>query len=73
MFDLPWADHRRIDVATKDSRGMRIDYALWFDLADGGTLVLSPRTTLGRPFEAGQTKLDILMRVLRSLRRELER
>ncbi|WP_144712732.1 hypothetical protein [Curtobacterium pusillum] len=71
VMDLPWSRIRRIDLATKDSRGTRVDYALWFDLTDGSSLVLPPRTTLGRPFEAGPTKLDVLMRVLRSLRREL--
>jgi hypothetical protein len=72
VMELPWSRIRTIDLATKDSRGMRQDYALWFDLVDGSSLVLPPRTTLGRPFAAGPTKLDILMRVLRSLRRELE-
>lgn len=73
VLGLPWSAVRAIDLATKDVRGMRTDYALWFDTADGGTLVLTPRTTLGRPFTAGQTGLDVLVRVLRSLRRELDR
>jgi hypothetical protein len=63
----------RIDLATKDVRGQRVDYALWLDLTGGRVLVLTPRAAIGRPFEAGQTKLDILMRVLRSLRRDLHR
>ncbi len=73
VFALPWSEIRTIDLATKDVRGVRTDYALWFDTTDGGHRVLTPRTTLGRPFKAGQTGLDVLMRVLRSLRRELDR
>lgn len=64
---------RRDRLAIHDVRGMRVDYALWLDLTHGRTLVIGARTTLGRPFEAGQTKLDVLMRVLRSLRRDLGR
>lgn len=71
--DVPWSALERIDLATKDVRGQRVDYALWLDLTQGRVLVLTPRAAIGRPFEAGQTKLDILMRVLRSLRRDLHR
>lgn len=73
VVDLPWSGIRTIDIATKDAAGQRVDYALWFGTVDGGSRVLAPRTTLGRPFQAGPTKLDVLMRVLRSLRRELDR
>lgn len=68
-----WWSGRRDRLATHDVGGMRDDYALWLDLTHGRTLVIGARTTLGRPFEAGQTKLDVLMRVLRSLRRDLGR
>lgn len=69
---VPWAGIRGIDLATKDSRGSRIDYALWFDLDGGSTLVLPPRTTLGRPFEAGPGGLATLLPVVRALRSELD-
>lgn len=71
VIELPWSSIRTIDLAMKDSRGSRVDYALWFDLVGGGELVLPPRTTLGRPFEAGPGGLETLLPVLRSLRREL--
>lgn len=71
VIDLPWSRIRTIDLATKDARGSRVDYALWFDLVGGGELVLPPRTALGRPFEAGPGGLETLLPVLRSLRREL--
>ena len=71
VIDLPWSRIRTIDLATKDARGSRVDYALWFDLVGGGELVLPPRTALGRPFEVGPGGLETLLPVLRSLRREL--
>ncbi|WP_420369405.1 hypothetical protein [Curtobacterium sp. L1-20] len=73
VMDLPWEQIRKIDLATMDSRtwGSRIDYALWFGLTGGSTLVLPPRTTLGRPFQAGPGRLEALLPVMRALRREL--
>lgn len=71
--NVPWSAVERIDLATKDVRGQRVDYALWIDLTGGSVLVLTPRAAIGRSFEAGQTRLDILVRVLRSLRRDLHR
>ncbi|MEK6345465.1 MAG: hypothetical protein V4737_16750, partial [Curtobacterium sp.] len=44
VFDVPWARIERISLATKDSRGTRVDYALWFGLDGGDPLVLAPRT-----------------------------
>ncbi|WP_416393191.1 MULTISPECIES: hypothetical protein [unclassified Curtobacterium] len=70
VIDLSWTRIRAVDLATKGSRGSRVDYALWFDLVGGGELVLPPRTALGRPFEAGPGALETLLPVLRSLRRE---
>ncbi|MGL3198622.1 MULTISPECIES: hypothetical protein [Curtobacterium] len=72
VFDVPWARIERISLATKDSRGTRVDYALWFGLDGGDPLVLAPRTTLGRPFEAGPGGLETLLPVVRALRRELD-
>lgn len=72
VLDVPWARIRRVGLATKASRGTRIDYALWFGLDDGDALVLPPRTALGRPFEAGPGGLETLLPVVRALRRELD-
>lgn len=68
VLTIPWDSIERIDLATKDLRGQRVDYALWLTTTDGGSIVLQPRSALGRPFAASQTKPDILRRVLRSLR-----
>ena len=73
VVDVQWSAIRSVDLATKVRGGVRTDYGLWFGTTNGGSLVLAPRTTLGRPFSAGQTGLDVLMRVIRSLRRELDR
>ncbi|WP_182046218.1 hypothetical protein [Curtobacterium sp. ME26] len=67
VMTIPWSSIERIDLATKDDRGRRVDYGLWLTTTDGA-VVLQPRSALGRPFEAGQPKLDTLRRVLRSLR-----
>lgn len=64
---IPWERVDRIDLATKDDRGRRVAYGLWLTTADG-PVVLQPRSALGRPFEVGPSKLDVLRRVLRSLR-----
>lgn len=64
---LPWSRVHRIDLATRREKGMDLDYAIWIDTANGH-LVLTPRAAIGRPQEAGGTKLDVLMRVLRALR-----
>lgn len=72
VSDVPWARIRRISLASKDSRGARVDYALWFGLDAGSPLVLTPRTSLGRPFEAGPGGLETLLPVVRALRRELD-
>ncbi|MFJ4296318.1 hypothetical protein [Curtobacterium sp. NPDC089689] len=71
VLGVPWPRIRRISLATKDSRGTRIDYALWFRLDGGDPLVLAPRTALGRPFEAGPGGLETLLPVVRALRLEL--
>lgn len=70
VVEVPWDRVRRIDLATTWVRGQRQEYGIWVD-TDRGHLVLRPRAALRRPFEAGQTKRDVLMRVLRSLQREL--
>ncbi|MCC8907387.1 hypothetical protein [Curtobacterium sp. GD1] len=67
---LSWHDVERIDLVTEERRGQRVDVAIRISQVDGGWLVLLPRTALGRPYPARQVKLDVLMRVLRSLRRE---
>ncbi|MFJ4222288.1 hypothetical protein [Curtobacterium luteum] len=67
---LAWDDVDHIDLVTEERRGQRVDVALRITRTDHGVLVLLPRTALGRPYTAGQVKLDVLMRVLRSLRRE---
>lgn len=72
VAEVPWARIVDIDTGTIWKNGQRFDYSLWI-LLDDGKLVLLPRSAIGRPYEASQTKLDILMRVLRSLRRELDR
>ncbi len=54
VLDVPWSRIHRVGLATKDSRGTRVDYALWFGLDGGDPLVLAPRTALGRPFGAGR-------------------
>jgi hypothetical protein len=71
VFDLPWVRVRRFSVATKDSRGQRVDFGIWITTVDGQDVVVEPRPALGRGFEAGPGKLDTLVRVLRSLQREL--
>lgn len=70
---LAWDDVDHIDLVTEERRGRRVDVALRITRTDHGVLVLLPRTALGRPYAAGQVKLDVLMRVLRSLRRERAR
>lgn len=72
VLDMPWARIGRISLAIKDSRGARVDYAIWFGLDAGDPLVLAPRTSLGRPFEAGPGGLETLLPVIRRLRRELD-
>ncbi len=72
VLDVPWSRIHRVGLATKDSRGTRVDYALWFGLDGGDPLVLAPRTALGRPFEAGRAGLETLLPVVRALRRELD-
>lgn len=71
VVDLPWPRITSFDLATTYQRGMRRSYGIRI-ATDRGPFVVQPRTALGRPYEAGETKLEILMRVLRSLRRELE-
>ncbi|MBT1546693.1 hypothetical protein [Curtobacterium aurantiacum] len=71
VFDMPWARVDRFSVATKDSRGQRVDFGIWITTVDGQDVVVEPRPTLGRGFEAGPGKLDTLVRVLRALQREL--
>ncbi|ROP61454.1 hypothetical protein [Curtobacterium sp. PhB115] len=71
VFELPWAGVRRFSVATKDSRGQQVDFGIWITTSDGHDVVVQPRPALGRGFEAGPGKLDTLVRVLRSLQREL--
>lgn len=70
---MAWDDVDHIDLVTEVRRGQRVDVALRITRTDDGVLVLLPRTALGRPYTAGQVKLDVLMRVLRSLRRERAR
>lgn len=72
VAEVPWSRITAIDTGTVWKNGQRFDYSLWIVL-DDGKLVLLPRSAIGRPYEASQTKLDILMRVLRSIRRELDR
>ncbi|WP_439688945.1 hypothetical protein ACRQ4C_13215 [Curtobacterium sp. SP.BCp] len=72
VLDVPWSRIHRVGLATKDSRGTRVDYALWFGLDGGDPLVLAPRTALGRPFGAGPGGLETLLPVVRALRRELD-
>lgn len=60
-----------LPVLTKGIR-TRVDYAIWFGLDAGSPLVLTPRTSLGRPFEAGPGGLETLLPVVRALRRELD-
>jgi len=71
VHELPWERIRAIGVANTPSRGQRNDAGIWVSTSRGH-VVLVPRTTLCRPFAAGPGKLDVLARVLRSLRHELE-
>lgn len=71
VFDLPWARIRRFSVATRESRGQRADFGVWISTTDGDDVVVQPRSALGRGFEAGPDKLGTLVRVLRTLQREL--
>ncbi|MCJ1714452.1 hypothetical protein ACLBWP_16495 [Microbacterium sp. M1A1_1b] len=70
VVEVPWDRVRTIDMATTWVRGQRQEYGIWIE-TDRGHLVLRPRAALTRASEASQTKRDVLMRVLRSLRREL--
>ena len=67
VVTIPWDRIERIDLATKDDRGRRTAYGIWLTTTDG-PVVLQPRSALGRPFEVGPAKLDVLRSVLRSSR-----
>ncbi|MFZ7089142.1 hypothetical protein [Curtobacterium sp. RRHDQ10] len=69
VLDLPWEDIDRIDAATVWYRGTRREYGIWIGAGDGH-VVLAPRAELGRPFAASQYRIDVVMRILRSLRRQ---
>ncbi len=71
VLDLPWARVRRFAVATKAVGGQRVAFGIWITTTDGADVVVQPRTALGRGSEAGAGKLDTLVRILRSLQREL--
>ncbi|NII40001.1 hypothetical protein E9228_000620 [Curtobacterium flaccumfaciens] len=71
VHELPWERIRAIGVANTPFRGQRNDAGIWVSTSRGH-VVLVPRTTLCRPFAAGPGKLDVLARVLRSLRHELD-
>lgn len=72
---VPWSTLETITLAEQwvSRAGANQAYALAIDLADNDSIVLRCRSTIGRSYPASVTKLDILMRVLRSLRRELDR
>lgn len=72
---IPWSSLTTITLAEQwNSRvGMDQAYGLALELDDKTTVILRCRSTIGRSYPASATKLDILMRVLRSLRRELDR
>ncbi|PYY50840.1 hypothetical protein [Curtobacterium sp. MCBD17_023] len=68
---LPWERIRAFGLANTVVKGVRQDWGIWVSTANGH-VVLAPRTTLGRPFAAGGLKRPVLVRVLRSLRAELD-
>jgi hypothetical protein len=68
---LPWERIRAFGLANTMVKGLRQDWGIWVSTANGH-VVLVPRTTLGRPFAAGGLKRPVLVRVLRSLRTELD-
>lgn len=68
---LPWERIRAFGLANTVVKGVRQDCGIWVSTANGH-VVLVPRTTLGRPFTAGGLKRPVLVRVLRSLRAELD-
>jgi hypothetical protein len=68
---LPWERIRAFGLANTMVKGLRQDWGIWVSTANGH-VVLVPRTTLGRPFAAGRMKRPVLVRVLRSLRAELD-
>ena len=72
VLEAPWSRVRGIDVATEWQQGTRQTYGIWVDL-DDGHLVLRPRRSLGRPFDATRGQTEVLMRVLRSVRQEVDR
>ncbi|WP_139196025.1 hypothetical protein [Curtobacterium sp. MCBA15_009] len=71
VLDLPWARVRRFAVATKAVRRQRVAFGIWITTTDGSDVVVQPRTALGRGDEAGPAELNTLVRVLRTLQREL--
>ncbi|ARC55838.1 hypothetical protein AS850_01935 [Frondihabitans sp. 762G35] len=73
IIDLPWSEIEGFDLSQTVSQGMEVATGIIVTAAEGPPLLLTCRSTLGRPYPAGATKIDILMRVLRSLRRELDR
>jgi hypothetical protein len=68
---LPWERIRAFGLANTMVKGLRQDWGIWVSTANGH-VVLVPRTTLCRPFAAGRMKRPVLVRVLRSLRAELD-
>ncbi|WIB27736.1 hypothetical protein [Curtobacterium sp. MCSS17_015] len=72
VHELPWERIRSFALAETQERGQQRYWGIWVNTSRGH-VVLVPRTTLCRPFGAGQAKLDALVQVLRALRREIDR
>lgn len=69
VLDVVWDRVRDIDLATVWNRGRRQDYGIWLALDHGHHVVLAPRSALGNPVGASAYRRDVVMRILRSLRR----
>lgn len=71
VHELPWTRIHGFSSAKTYAKGQWQDWGIWVT-TPRGHVVLAPRTALCRSSGAGPDKLDVILRVLRSLRHELD-